>query len=261
MNDAAAADLRRALTLHVHGVVAVAEGQTPRLARVASIGVRVLPGVAATEIIATLGICAGLIALVVPGVLLLLRWSVAAQAAAVEREGWLLALRNSAKLTSGHYRHVFAVVVVTAVLIAAITLPVRAIPTRKHLGCGLGHARHRRTHCRGVLQCSPQPSCSLTFALAQSLRDRPRPLHFNARGTWTHSAHRTTRLAPAQAPPYTRRSPGTTPFLVPQAPRVRLKPRTPRRPPVTRLAVASSTQSGTAVSTRRQARPPRVTAQ
>lgn len=87
--------------LHVHAVVAVAEGQTPRLARVASIGVRVLPAVAATEIIANLGISAGLIALVVPGVLLLLRWSVAAQAAAIEREGWLPALAGFADVSGG----------------------------------------------------------------------------------------------------------------------------------------------------------------
>ncbi len=114
--------------LHVHAVVAVAEGQTPRLADVASTGARVLTVVAATEIIANVGIGVGLVALVVPVVLLLLRWSVAAQAAAVEREGWLPALRSSADLTSGHYRHVFAVVLVGALVVAAITLPVRAIP-------------------------------------------------------------------------------------------------------------------------------------
>jgi hypothetical protein len=47
----------------------------------------------------------------------MLRWSVAAQAAAVEREGWLPALRRSATLTAGHYPHVFVlglcVVVIT----------------------------------------------------------------------------------------------------------------------------------------------------
>jgi len=122
--------------LHVHAVVAVAEGQPPRLARVASVGARVLPVVAATEIIVNLGIGVGLLAFIVPGVLLLLRWSVAAQAAAVEREGWLPALRSSADLTSGHYGHVLAVLLVVALVVAAVTLPVRAIPLGSTSGVG-----------------------------------------------------------------------------------------------------------------------------
>lgn len=42
-------------------------------------------------------------AVIVPGVILGLRWFVVAQAAAIEREGWLPALRRSAHLSSGHY--------------------------------------------------------------------------------------------------------------------------------------------------------------
>jgi hypothetical protein len=60
----------------------------------------VLPVVAAAEIVANVGIVAGTYALAIPGIILSVRWSVVAQTAAVEHEGWLPALRRSWRLTS-----------------------------------------------------------------------------------------------------------------------------------------------------------------
>jgi len=91
--------------LHVHAVSEALEGREPHLAPVARLGLQVLPTVAAAEIIAWLGISLGFLAFVVPGVILLLRWCVVAQAAAIEHEGWLPALRRSRQLTAGHYQH------------------------------------------------------------------------------------------------------------------------------------------------------------
>jgi hypothetical protein len=81
--------------LHVHAVEAIAEGRETRLAPVARQGLRVLPGVAAATIISVLGIALGFFLLIVPGVILWLRWYVVAQAAAIEHEGWLPALSRS----------------------------------------------------------------------------------------------------------------------------------------------------------------------
>jgi hypothetical protein len=94
--------------LHIHAVSEVSEGRKPRLASVARRGLRVLPVVAAAEIIAWLGIALGFLAFVVPGIILSLRWYVVAQAAAIEHDGWLPALRRSGQLTAGHYRHLIA---------------------------------------------------------------------------------------------------------------------------------------------------------
>ena len=93
--------------LHVHAVRDVRDGESPRIGSVARRSVIVLPVVSAAVIISFLGSVAGLIALIVPGVLLWLRWAVVAQAAALEEGGWMDALRRSSDLTRGNYWHVF----------------------------------------------------------------------------------------------------------------------------------------------------------
>ncbi|MGH2963954.1 MAG: hypothetical protein ACRDMH_01050 [Solirubrobacterales bacterium] len=104
--------------LHVHAVDDVRKERDPRVLSVARRGLRVLPVVVAAAIVSGFGITAGLVLLIVPGIILLLRWYVVAQAAAIEHEGWLPALRRSAELTARHYGHIFVFfVVVTAVLV------------------------------------------------------------------------------------------------------------------------------------------------
>ena len=122
--------------LHIHAVVVIGDGQRPRLGAVALRGLRVLPVVAAAEIVATLGILAGLVALVIPGILLWLRWVVVAQAAAIEHDGWLPALRRSRELTRGHYWHILGLIAIVAVLNAGIALAARAIPAAGGAGAG-----------------------------------------------------------------------------------------------------------------------------
>jgi len=93
--------------LHVHAVAEAREGGNPRLVPIAAQGLRVLPVVAAASVAAGLGIGVGFLLFLIPGVILLLRWAVVAQTAAIEHEGWLSALRRSGLLTEGHYWHVF----------------------------------------------------------------------------------------------------------------------------------------------------------
>jgi hypothetical protein len=106
--------------LHVHAVVEIGEGHRPALRSVALRGLRVLAVVAAAEISAGVLIALGFVALIVPGVILSLRWSVVAQTAAIDNEGWLPALRRSGKLTAGHYMHVFRLLLAIGVLTFAV---------------------------------------------------------------------------------------------------------------------------------------------
>jgi hypothetical protein len=114
--------------LHIHAVVAIGSGERPRLATVARRGLQALPVVGATEVVANVGTDIGFLLLIVPGVVLALMWSVAAQAAALEGRGWLGALGSSRDLTNRHYGHVLGVTVVTAVIAGGFALGARALP-------------------------------------------------------------------------------------------------------------------------------------
>jgi hypothetical protein len=134
--------------LHVHAVIRIGEGSRPSVREVALRGLQVLPVVVAAEVMATLGIALGFLALVVPGILLALRWSVVAQAAAIEQQGWLPALRRSGQLTRGHYWHIFGLLFVTGLLTAVLTRAAAAIPPGSSSGAGavaLGIAVHTLT--------------------------------------------------------------------------------------------------------------------
>jgi hypothetical protein len=102
--------------LHIHAVAEVRAGRTPSLRNIAARGLRVLPTAAATTIMTTLGITVGFVMLIVPGIILTFRWFVAVQAAAIEHEGWLPALRRSRQLTVGVYGHLFAFAILIGII-------------------------------------------------------------------------------------------------------------------------------------------------
>lgn len=106
--------------LYVHALKTIGEGQAPRIGDVALRGLRVLPTVIAAQIIATIGIFIGLI-LIIPGIILAIRWAVVAQAAAIENENWIEALRRSAQLTAGNYLHVFGVLLIAGLIAVLLT--------------------------------------------------------------------------------------------------------------------------------------------
>jgi hypothetical protein len=119
--------------LQVQALLRIGSGERPRLQTVVTAGVKVLPVVAAAEIIAGIGIGIGLFLLVVPGVILALRWAVVAQVAAVERTDWPTALRRGAELTRRNYLRIFAVTVCLSLVTLTLTnLASAAAGTKTH---------------------------------------------------------------------------------------------------------------------------------
>jgi len=112
--------------LHIHAVAEVRADRIPRLRMIAARGLQVLPTAAATAIMTTLGVVVGFVLLIIPGILLTFRWYVAVQAAAIEDEGWLPAMRRSCELTRGVYGHLFAFGVLIAIVAEAPLLIARA---------------------------------------------------------------------------------------------------------------------------------------
>jgi hypothetical protein len=97
--------------LHVHAVVELGAQRVPRAREVFARGVRVLPVVAAAQVVAGIATGLGFVVLIVPGLILLAIWAVVAQAAAIENTDWLGALRRSGELTRGSRWHALGVVI------------------------------------------------------------------------------------------------------------------------------------------------------
>jgi hypothetical protein len=111
--------------LHLYAVEDLRAGREPAVGAVARRGIASLRVVSLPVLLSWLGIFAGFIALIVPGVILAIRWAVVAQTAALEATGWRNALDRSAGLTERQRGHVFGFFV----LLWLIT----AVPTAIHI--------------------------------------------------------------------------------------------------------------------------------
>jgi hypothetical protein len=106
--------------LHVVVVQALARGEEPTVGgalRTAS--TRLLPAVAAV-VVYSLAVAAGLLALVVPGVWLAVRWYFCAQAAVVDGLGPADALRRSAQVVEGRWWRTFGVLLAFGLVVGAV---------------------------------------------------------------------------------------------------------------------------------------------
>lgn len=131
--------------LHIHAVVQAGEGDAPRIITVGARGMRALPVVVAAVIVADLGIMAGFVCFVVPGVIFALRWAVAAQVAAVERIDWMSSLSRSRQLTRGNYSHIVGLFFVTSAIGGAVNLGALTLPLGSSTGAAsvlVGIASH-----------------------------------------------------------------------------------------------------------------------
>jgi hypothetical protein len=115
--------------LHMHAVHLLEAGSRPTIAEVAQRGLRSLPAVAATAAAAAVGTFLGLLALVVPGIWLAVHWAVAPQAAALEGEGWVPALRRSVGLTRGNGWHVVGLLLIIGLFGEVVAVAARSLVT------------------------------------------------------------------------------------------------------------------------------------
>jgi hypothetical protein len=120
--------------LYVHALRMIDEGGALRIGQVVMRGVQVLPTVVAAQIIATLGIGLGLI-LIIPGIILAIRWAVVAQAAAIENENWVEALKRSGELTAGNYLHVLGLLIAAGLIAVTLTnVAIAIVGTHRSVG-------------------------------------------------------------------------------------------------------------------------------
>ncbi len=111
----------------VHVVLAAAEERRPSGRAVLAEGFDVFAPLFWALVLMTLGIAAGFLAFVVPGIFLLVRWAVVPQAVVVEGERGAAALRRSWDLVRGRGWFAFVVLLVvnllSSVVAAAVTIP------------------------------------------------------------------------------------------------------------------------------------------
>jgi hypothetical protein len=91
----------------------------------------------AVGIVAGLGVVIGLILLVVPGLILLTVWSVAAPVVVLERPPGLGALRRSRELVRGNGWQVFGVVLLLGVLVALVAGGIEIVAESAGTGAGI----------------------------------------------------------------------------------------------------------------------------
>jgi hypothetical protein len=117
--------------VQVQAILDLGQGERPRVGDVIRRGLNVLPVVAAADIIAGIGVAIGLVCFIVPGLFLAIRWSVVAQAAAVERTDWPTALRRSGQLARRNYWRILGLLFIAGLL---NEIPADVTRTGSHLG-------------------------------------------------------------------------------------------------------------------------------
>jgi uncharacterized membrane protein len=102
--------------------VSANEGQRATFAQSLSAGLRVALPLIGLSILWSLGVGIGFVLLIVPGIILLMMWSVAVPALVVEREGVFAAFSRSAQLTKGARWKIFGLSLVLLVIYWLLSL-------------------------------------------------------------------------------------------------------------------------------------------
>ena len=109
--------------------VVIGRGEQPTVGGALRAASGRFPAAVGAVILYAIGVAVGLIALVVPGVWLLVRWAFAAQAAVVDELSPVGALRRSADLVKGRWWRTFGMLVASGLLFALIGALITAILT------------------------------------------------------------------------------------------------------------------------------------
>jgi len=112
--------------MHAQAVVLIGKGQRPRVGSVALSGLRVLPVVGVAEVVTGVATDVGLL-LVIPGVVLALRFAVVAQSAAIEQRGVRAAWTRSWELSRNHGWHIAGYFLALSIVVIAVFLGGREI--------------------------------------------------------------------------------------------------------------------------------------
>jgi hypothetical protein len=111
----------------VHVVLTAARGGAPRAREALVSGLEVFGALFAVVVLFAVGVIAGFVAFVVPGIVFAVRWAVASQVVVVEGRRGTQALRRSWELVKGHGWWTFAVLFVVN-LIASVFAAVLGVP-------------------------------------------------------------------------------------------------------------------------------------
>ena len=111
----------------IRGVVEDLNGRKVNVADCLSAGLGVALPVIAISIMVGLGVGLGFLLLIVPGVMLAVRWGVAVPARVMERPGVFAAMGRSAELTKNHRWAIFAVGLVFFIVLVVISAVIGAI--------------------------------------------------------------------------------------------------------------------------------------
>ena len=106
----------------VHGAVVSLNGKRASIADCLSTGLKNLVPLFLIGLLMVLGISAGMILLFVPGIMLLVMWSVVAPACVVEHTGVFGAFSRSRELTRGHRWAIFGLYVAFIILMIIISM-------------------------------------------------------------------------------------------------------------------------------------------
>jgi hypothetical protein len=114
--------------LLARAVFVLSEGRTLDLQQITIYGLRVLPTVIVTQVICYLGIGLATVFLIIPGILLGLRWCVVSPVVALENEGSFGAMGRSGRLAAGHYWRIFRLTIMVEGMLVAVAFGVHALP-------------------------------------------------------------------------------------------------------------------------------------
>lgn len=114
----------------IHALLAVADGRRPKPGAAIVSGLEAFRPIFVAVLIGAAGVFLGFIALIIPGIWLLVRWYFAPQAVVVDGRRGIHALERSAELVSGSWWRVLGVVVFTAIAVlivgSVVTIPLNA---------------------------------------------------------------------------------------------------------------------------------------